>query len=344
MLRLSQALPIACLLILLFNTSPSQQTSTDLPIVENAGFEVGLSGWQEIHAPASSVAATNARAHSGSAALAITLAPPPPNAVAVFPIVEGVFQSSNVTNMEGLKLEAWYLLHMSTYLVAAKVRIQVGSLTIDYYVVKAPNTALSNTTTTRSIVVSLQNCVASWCLLQADVGADFRSNFDLASGSVFQTATRIPIKIALELLLYGGTETQFMFWDDVQLIASIPAQSTTTQTTSSEPSTQLNSISTTQTTLRTIGVVSTATMTSTVTSIQTVGFTLTREQSFLILLPALILILAAILIDVMRRRNNSAAKDKRKSSKAKLAGIRCYRCGGDLRRGDRFCDRCGAKQ
>lgn len=331
MFRLSEALP-ALILLLLFYGCPlqSQQALTDTSIVQNGGFESGLDGWQQIQVAGGFLTLSNTLVHSGSAALGVSLPPPRPGANGLSPIVEGVTQSSNVTNLRGLRVGAWYLLRTNTYLVAARVRVQVGLLTINYYAVTSPNTVLTNKTNTRSVSSPPQNC-APWCQLQADVGADIRSNFEpAASASVFQSTGTIPIKIALEFILYGGTDRQIMYWDDVALTASIPSQITTTQTTTSATQT-LVTVST-----------------STVTSTQTVGFVLTREQSYLIIVPALILISIAILIELVRRKHARQAKNTWKpdeSSRAvQVVGIRCRRCHSVLMRGDRFCDRCGARQ
>ncbi len=276
----------------------SQQLSTDLPLLQNGGFESGLAGWSEIRGTGGSIARSSTTVHSGSAALIIGLAPRA-GASASTPTIEGVSQSATVSNLRGLRVQAWYLLQTNTYLVATRIRIEAGNLKLNYYAVISPQTVLSSTLKMKSISLPPKNCTP-WCLLEADVGADIRSYFDSAAfANVFQGTQPIPIKIALEFLLYGGNDRQSMYWDDVELIASIPSLTAATTTTTSTSSIS-NSFSTTSTS-RSLVIVTTSTLTTT----ETAGFVITDKQSYLVLVPIIILSLIAALLEFLRMKRNT---------------------------------------
>jgi hypothetical protein len=316
----------------------TQQALTDQPIVQNGGFESGLAGWDRIKGAGGSLTRSSIIVHSGSAALLISLGPPRAGTGALTPIIEGVSQSATVTDLRGLRVQAWYLLQTNTYLVETKLQIQAGNLKVNYYAVTSPYSVLSNTPKMKSISLPPKNC-ASWCLLEADVGADIRSYFDsTAFAKVFQDTQPIPIKITLEFLLYGGNDKQSMYWDDVELIASIPSLTATT-TTNTSTSSISNSFSTTSTS-RPLVIVSTSTLTST----ETAGFVITDKQSYLVLVPVIVLILIAALLEFLRLKRNTPRRRNQLSKTEVAKGIQCIRCGANLARGDKFCYRCGSVQ
>ena len=53
----------------------TQQPLTDLPLVQNGGFESGLAGWDRNAGTGGSIARSSITVHSGSAALLISLVP-----------------------------------------------------------------------------------------------------------------------------------------------------------------------------------------------------------------------------------------------------------------------------
>ena len=315
----------------------SQQPLTDLPLLQNGGFESGLAGWTEIQGTGGSIARSSITVHSGSAALVISLAPRA-GATASTPAIEGASQSATVTNLRGLRVQAWYLLQTNTYLVATRIRIEAGNLKLNYYAVISSQTVLSSTLKMKSILLPPKNCTP-WCLLEADVGADIRSYFDSAAfAAVFQGTQPIPVKIALEFLLYGGNDRQFVYWDDVELIASIPSQTTTTTSAFS-----ISSSSSTTSTSRPVTITSVSTQTSTLTSTPTAGFVLTSKQNYPVLVTVLVLILIATLLEFARMKRNTR-KLSHLSKTDMTNEIQCLRCGTNLARTDKFCHRCGTVQ
>ena len=235
------------------NPQPSESLMT-VPILQNGGFENGTTNWQLTQSTSGYNSITTSVVYSGSRALAITLISPPPGNNLLAPVVVGVSQTSSVSDLRGLTIDAWYVLPqiLSTQ-AAARVRVTVNGRTLNYYVKFGALTreASADTDASKSLFLANWNCI-SWCEVSRDVGADFRTMFSPATvssifGSGASTAT-----IALELLGYGTLQTsQFIFWDDVQFNAQVVATnsvstrvaeptSTSTSTTTSEVTTSAN--------------------------------------------------------------------------------------------------------
>jgi KaiC/GvpD/RAD55 family RecA-like ATPase len=233
---------------------PSESLMT-VQILQNGGFENGTADWQSTQGSAGYDSIATSVVYSGSRALAITLMGPPPGSNLGAPVVVGVSQTSSVSNLRGLTIDAWYVTQILSTQAAARVRVTVHGHTLNYYVKFGALTreASANTEASKSLFLANWNCV-SWCEVSRDVGADFRTMFSPATvssifGSGASTAT-----IALELLGYGEEPfqtSQFIFWDDVQFNAQVVATnsvstrvaeptSTSTSTTSSEVTTSAN--------------------------------------------------------------------------------------------------------
>jgi len=190
------------------------QPTQAIQILQNGGFEAGLTGWTQIGNPHDGYASTGTQSNSGSASLALTLYTPKPGSSQFAPLVIGVSQTVNLPdgctafNVRGLFYPA-----MRSKLAYGQVQVTVDGVTSTYPLSRGG---------------PLQ---PYW------TGFDF--DVPISPGA------RIAI-ISLELV--GTTEitdTQFGYFDDVQAIATVPGILTsstiaTQSQVSSSVETQLN--------------------------------------------------------------------------------------------------------
>jgi len=223
-------------------TSPPE-TFAEVQILQNGGFENGLTNWVSIASSGSgSIAISDANMHSGSSALTLTLFPPLPGTSPLAAVVLGVEQTTSVYKLRDIRIDGWYQTRIDSTLAAARLRVQVSELAINYYVAFGPNTRITNagTDTTQNIMISEHGC-QTWCEISRNIGDDFRSFFssDKIAAS-FNNAGSVPVTVALELLGYiGMTDNQFIQWDDVQAVVSVPRQTTTTTSTAQQTTTEI---------------------------------------------------------------------------------------------------------
>ena len=165
-----------------------------------------------------------------------------------------------------------------------------------------------------------------WLQIDQDVSADFQQLFGSSGQSLFQT-DQSGVTICLQLMGFGGLSTwQVMLWDDLAVIASVPAQTIFT-TTSAETTSASFSI-----------------ITSTATSSTTQSATAATQPSQQLLslggLDPLVAIgaIAIVCLVLVGLRLSS----KRRPAQAQIKY--CINCGASLRRGAKFCGKCGAFQ
>jgi hypothetical protein len=220
-------------------TEPVQPTM-QIQVLQNDGFEAGLSDWQTMGqtGQGSTAISTNV-VHSGSGAAMLTLLPPRPGTSQFVSIVQGVSQTVSVASLRDLTVLAWVHTQIDTMLAYPRLVVIVGGLTVDY---------------------AGGNC-PGWCQMAANVGQDIRVQYGVEPwSSVFQSPNTIPLTVALELVgQLPYEDNQFAFWDDVQALASVPSNATVTTSTeqlstiaaSSNLSRMPSLIATTQTVIQT---------------------------------------------------------------------------------------------
>jgi hypothetical protein len=202
-------------------TEPVQPTM-QVQVLQNDGFEAGLSDWQTIGREGQgSIAISSNIVHSGSGATMLTLLPPLPGTSQLVSIVQGVSQTVSVARLRDLTVLAWVHTQIDTTLAYPRLVVTVGGLTIDYVGGNCPG----------------------WCQMAANVGQDVRVQYGLGPwSSAFRNSDAIPVTTAVELVgQLPYEDDQFAFWDDIQAFAAVPSNMTvTTSSTQSIVTSQLS--------------------------------------------------------------------------------------------------------
>lgn len=323
-------------LILLTEFAGTAETS----VLQNGGFEQGLTGWREVHGQGGAYGFSSSIVHSGSHSLVLGLRPSRPGGIPSA-TVEGVSQSVSVLQLRGLKIEGWYHTGINTNAAAVRLVVQVGELVVRYFLFYGPEITSSTTRdnqTLKSILRPPTLC-PSWCSIAVDASSDFKDLFDPARyDQVFLGDSSAQITVSLELLIYRTNDAQYVFWDDVNATAQVLSlQSTTTTSTStlasgSEISSTVASSST-----------STRTPATIVTTFQeTVGATqLSQNAKRLLPLGVVGLVIVALVIDLTRRIRQAGMRSA--SSHGVRSQILCHECGRSTPIGASFCDGCGTR-
>jgi len=301
----------------------AQDGITKISVMQNGDFESGLSGWQKVDSGVGQSSVSKLVTRSGSFSLLLDLRP----TSAVFDTeVQGAFQSTTVENLRNLELVAWALTAVCSFPegVVGRLRVQVGELTLRYEV---------------------HGTCGTWRAINANVREDFQSAFGSQGSQLFEQNAEVPIIIALELVRAGANamalaEYVALYWDDVEMIASIPVQSTTIATAVANTSTSAEETST-QTT-QTVGQ-QTTTFTHVLTETQ---YLLGSPEQFY---GALALIFAvafgfsmALYVKSKLKRRTPPSSGERMGS---LTKIFCRECGAKIPRyrDTKFCQECGAE-
>jgi hypothetical protein len=328
------------------------ESLTTITILQNGGFENGTANWQLMQGSSGYDSISTSVIHSGSRALATTLVSPPPGSNLLAPTVVGVSQTASVSNLRGLTIDAWYVTQILTSQAAARVRVKINGLTLNYYVKFGPLTAATSgdTDTSKSLFLSNWDCI-SWCEVSRDVGADFRTMFSAAAvGSIFGSGPAT-VTVALELLGYGIIPTsQFIFWDDVQFSAQVPGStsnslttfvveptSTTASTTTNEVMISSSQETVTQNTALTNSQMGTENVT---TPLAQNGLSaISNSSGLVVVIVAAVLVVAAVGYVLLRKKAPAPSKPDVKSGKRY-----CWNCGTELRQNAGFCGKCGSEQ
>ena len=318
-----------------FQTSGFEDS--EVSIVENGGFEEGLQGWQVTNiflasSGSSYPSISTSSIHSGSAGAALNfLSSSSGGSTAQSMELTGIYQTVNVRRLTGLHVGGWFSMRQTVSSVAARMRVQVGSLGLSYYVAYDSEQRLRyyDTAGSRSVFVYQvgpgQN---GWWELDRDVEQDFELLFGSEGQGVFQQ-DQTTVTIALELMGFGFIPTyQVMLWDDIEALARVGMNSTTTTMASVSTTTTSSSIQSTMST-------STSSYSSTTSSTPTEGALLGAipwMQASVAVAVALTLVTCFFLAGrSMRKRTHT--------------GITCTHCGAsDLRTDSIYCPECGTKR
>lgn len=316
-------------------TTRAQVTSTvEASVLQNGGFEEGLAGWEEVHGQGGSYGFSNSIVHSGSQSLVLGLQPPSPGSNPGA-IIEGVTQNASIFQLRGLKVEAWYRTVINTNAAAVRLVIQVGELTLRYYLYYGPQISAAttgDTQTLKSILLAPSLC-PNWCSTEVDSGSDFKELFDPGRyADVFLSDSSVQVTVSLELLVYLTGNAQYIFWDDVAAKAQVPSVQNATTT-----STSLTSITASSTAVSSFS--STHATVQETTIVQGTGFP--ANPNSLLLLGALVMVIVALTVDLtMRMRRGRIRQTKSPASRKQ---IQCPKCGMSFPIDADFCDVCGTK-
>jgi hypothetical protein len=210
--------------------------------LQNGGFENGVSGWQIVQ-DAGFVMTTNNLKHTGRSSLWLNAIPAPPGNPLSVQVVSAS-QTVEAKDLVGLQLTAWYATYMTSPFVIGKLHFQLDSMVIDYVVYGSK----SGSSTDRYVLVTPDGCPVGWCLLQRDLITDLGNFYGQDKVTSTTQSRTIQITVTLEILRYGKTseyiQNEPMYWDDVDLEAFFPLQSTTTSALLSQPTTETNTSST----------------------------------------------------------------------------------------------------
>jgi hypothetical protein len=319
-------------------TTHAQVTSTaEASVLQNGGFEEDLAGWEEVHGQGGSYGFSNSIVHSGSRALVLGLQPPRPGSNPGA-IIEGVTQNVSVFQLRGLKVEAWYRTVINTNAAAVRLVIQVGELTLRYYLY-GPQISAATTgdpQTLKSILIATSLC-PKWCQIQIHASSDFKDLFEAGKyAEVFLSDSPVQVTVSLELMIDLTTDAQYVLWDDVSATAQILSVQNATTTSTSLPSitassTAISSFSSTH-----------ATVTSTVqenTRVQGTEFPMNPNS--LLLLAALVMVIVALTVDLTMRMRRGRIRQTKSPDFRKQ--IQCPKCGMSSPIDADFCDVCGTK-
>jgi hypothetical protein len=313
---------------------------TAVEIIENGDFENGLQEWRTTNHFVSGgtgyPSISNQIAHSGSAALALNFLSSNLGGSLAQPMeMTGVYETRNVSELRNLRVQAWFMMVTTVSQVAARVRVQVGDLTVNYYVAYDSEQRLRqyDTTHSKSIFVTQAGSGSSvWLHLERAVDQDLQSLFGSQGSHVFEQNQTIVI-VGLELMGFGYISTpQVMLWDDVQATALVPTNTTETSTTTMTTSSKVVALNS-ATAINT----STATDFSKTSSSGTVtGVSVLGVMSFLPFFVTVVVVavlaggLGVFALLRSRRRRG-------------VNGPRCESCGydRDIQPMDKYCPRCG---
>ncbi|MGA2462622.1 MAG: hypothetical protein ABSF82_14485 [Candidatus Bathyarchaeia archaeon] len=317
---------------------------TELGVLQNGDFENGLQGWtiaNHFVGGGNGYPSISAYlVHSGSAALALNFLSSNFGGGTGQPLeLTGVFQAVDVRELRGLHVEAWFMMLGTVSQIAARMRVQVGEFTVNYYVAYDSEQHLRqyDTVQSKSIFVYQAGLGSSeWLHLNRDVGEDLHSLFGPQGLQIFEQ-NKTTITLGLELMGFGYIPTyQIMLWDDVQAAALVPMNSTETTTTTTTTASSTTAVSTSAPVTVAI---STATYSSKTSSIGT-----PTEAMVLGLFPPIPFYVAVAVVLVLAGGFAMAALLRGKQRRTGT-GIRCGSCGydKDIRPTDNYCPRCGMR-
>ena len=303
-----------------------QSNLADVQVLQNGDFENGLSNWQTIGFPGYSSATK--LAHSGSGGLELLVYTRPD----IAPLVttkQGVSQTVQITNLRGLRVEAWFLMKVNGP-SDARLRITVGGLTLKYYVAfYNPELVQSqDNATSKSILLNQYAPYGLWLPMNQDVAQDFQARFGVVGQKPFQES-EATIQIALEFIAYGTLQgPQYFYWDDVKATASIPAQTTSITSSSTVSSSTSKAAATSSTILS-----GTSQITSQATTQPATGAAFSVELFLPALLIALVVLIAVVFVRFIRRSRRTAGFSVRV----------CPKCGSKAPLVNQYCSECGTK-
>jgi len=338
---------IALLLVLAISYSTYSSTSvrgqenlTEISILQNGGFELGLSGWGVVDSGIGESKISNSVYRSGASSLTLDMVP-----TTAIPKgdVQGVVQTVKVANARGIQIEAWYLTPACSFPdgTAGQLNVKVGQLSVHY---------------------PIDGTCGRWKNVTRNVKDDLQSTYGPNGLALFQQNGRVNITFALELLhtnilpLYDYSSVN---WDDVKVIAQVPTQSEVQSVTSSSVTTKLTSTTTEfapqvntttaiTTTVRTTPTTTTENV-SPLIALKTVSL-LPEFSSVLpwpsdqLLLAVLMTLLLLGIISVSSVWLLEVRNRKRQAGKSSSDLGRCPNCNARIRYSDsKFCVKCGTK-
>lgn len=279
-------------------THPQFTSTAEASVLQNGGFEEGLAGWEEVHGQGGSYSFSNSIVHSGSQSLVLSLRPPRPGSNPGA-IVEGVSQTVSVFQLRGLKVEASYRTVINTNAAAVRLVVQIGELTVRYYLFYGPQISgatTGDTQTLKSILLPPSLC-PSWCSIEVDSGSDFKDLFDpVMYADVFLSDTSVQVAVSLELLVYLTNNAQYILWDDVSATAQIPAVQNATTT-----STSLTSITASSTAFSSFSSTHTTATSTVQETTRAQGIEFPMNPNSILLLGALVMVIVALTMDLTMR-------------------------------------------
>jgi hypothetical protein len=323
-------------------TRPENVTAA-VDILQNGDFENGLQGWRTsehfVGGGNGYPSISNYLVHSGSAALALNFLSSNFGGGTAQPMeMTGVYQARNISELRNLRVQAWFMMLNTVSQIAARVRVQVGEFTVNYYVAYDNEQRLRqyDTAQSKSIFVTQAGFGSSgWLHLERDVGQDLQSLFGSQGLQVFGQ-NQTTVTLGLELMGFGYIPTsQVMLWDDVQATVLVPTNTTeTATTTTTTPSTVAVSNSAPVTIA-----ISTATYSSKTSS----SGTATEAMVLGVFSPLPFYVTVAAVAMLAGGLGGYALLRGRQRRSA--TGIRCEFCGydKDTLPTDNYCPRCGMR-
>ena len=305
----------------------TQANLVDTQVLQNGDFENGLSNWQTIGFPGYS--STTKLAHSGSGGLEL-LVYTRPDVSTLVTTKQGVSQTVQIRNLRALRIEAWFLPKI-TGPSDARLRVTIGDLTLNYYVIfYSPELARNpDNATSKSILLNQYAAYGFWNSINQDVAQDFQSSFGLAGQEPFQQS-EATLQISLELITHGTLAgPQYLYWDDVIATALIPAQASTTSSANSSSTYSLISASTTTSS----AIISSTSTTSQPLTQLAVETSFSIEQLILVSLIAVVIVAGVAVIILLMRRSQLSPSTRicpKCGVKSPPSNEYCYECGTRL--------------
>lgn len=290
------------------------ESTQETSILRNGDFENGLSFWQIIDSGSGASSTSAQIAHSGTSSLVLSLFPI--SSVASTQI-QGILQRTLVRDLRGLGLTAWYLTTPCSLPAGSfgRLRLNIGGLSVNY---------------------ELSGTCGKWQTITYNVTRDLELAYGLEGLSPFQQIGDVEISLSLELVRSGANamalaEYVSMNWDDVELIALVPAVSIANAT----------ALTTSTTLVTTEAFKSSTTGTTVETLTETwVSRAWTTEQAYGWLTAALAGTFAIVLVLVVKVRTQRRLLHQLPYPRRG----RCPECGGPIPdyRDVRYCQECGA--
>jgi hypothetical protein len=315
----------------------ANEQSTNVPLIQNGGFENGFAGWQTTKGTGTAEISSQI-VHSGSSSLRLYMPPVAPPGISFSPSMT-ITQVATVNQLRDLTVEAW---------ADGPLRLQakLEDLVVDYDFgggwVFMSIEGMSSPSTIQ--LASSAPCNGMWCYLQRDVATDVQPY--LASthyASIFNSDKTVTVTISVLLLqffnFYQENTAYVTYVDDVQAFAQVPAAITTTSTTllSAEAVTTSSSMSSSLLTSSYSPIVTSIAYFSGTTSTVN-GPAMSTDLIYVTFVAIFAIALVAVIFLLARTRRGSHPKEKRGQSFA-----RCSVCGADMPSSNLFCTKCGSK-
>jgi hypothetical protein len=229
-----------------FATTTQNIPVTQTEILSNGNFEQGLDSWQTLSQFIGTGAGGGtgspsiaANAHSGSKSLQLNFEPSMPGGFqGTLSELIGVYQTVEIQQLRDLTVQAWFFMQQ-TGPVNARLRIQIGDLTVKYYVAQAQPDSSDNSRSRSFVLYDIEPYSPqwrTWLQINRNVAEDFKTAFGLNGEALFESNGQEQITVSLELIGFVPANPtpsfQSMLWDDVSALAGVPSTaSTQTQTT-----------------------------------------------------------------------------------------------------------------